>query len=147
MVVTKLKRDCGRPDRLRESVERLGVRKKERDGDAGRGDSDLCGGARSSPSLSEGFSWTETVGRNSGLVEFVFWSLVRERCFLSLGIWLADASPEDGDRGDETKDDRTDESWTMGGKAGLRCDWEVGDPRGECEGEDRELWTYGCLGS
>ena len=95
MVVTKLKRDCGRPDRLRESVERLGVRKKERDG----------------------------------------------------GIWLADASPEDGDRGDETKDDRTDESWTMGGKAGLRCDWEVGDPRGECEGEDRELWTYGCLGS
>ena len=40
MVVINPKRDCGRPDRLRERVERLGVRKKERDGDAGSGDSE-----------------------------------------------------------------------------------------------------------
>jgi hypothetical protein len=90
----------------------------------------------------------DMVGRNSGLVEFVFCSFDRGCCFFARGIWLADTSPDKGDSGDEAMDDRTDGSWTMGGRAGLRCDWEVGDPRGVCEGDEKGLlWTYDCLGS
>lgn len=57
IVVTNLKREAGRPEsgareRVRERVERFGVRKKEREG--GRGSISICGGVEGGCEVREG---------------------------------------------------------------------------------------------
>lgn len=86
MVVTNLKREAGRPLKERETVEKLGLRKKAREGEAGRDESRWCwwcgpdGGAAGFESEERGGElvlWLAVVllemsGLRRGLVDGVF---------------------------------------------------------------------------
>lgn len=138
MVVQNLKREGGRPERERESVERfqvvvrcVGEKGMEGLGDAGgewmcSRDCDCGSGVEMDIERAMGAGW-RIVGRRSNFVEGVFWSL--ERAFL--GRWGVE-----GDVG-------TEDSRAGGGDSG-ECE-DVGDPTmGDCARDERE-GTYECF--
>jgi hypothetical protein len=148
MVVVKLNRDCGRPES--EKVDKLGVRKKERDGDEGVsiGRKGLCGGDRMVPFSFSGWyegGGEEMLGRSRGFVLGVFWSLLFGR--LGAGVDRGRCQEFRGDCGAEkAREERKEDIWLMGGIAWDKGDWDVGDARGENKVLQVEL-TYECLRS
>jgi hypothetical protein len=111
IVVVKLKREGGRPER--EKVERLGVRKKLLDGEGRQGgDSGIA-------------SFSAMLGRKRGFVDGVF-------CSLERGAFCG--VQEDVEGVLWMNEERKGDSWAMAGKASERCDVDVGEARGEEKG-------------